>query len=369
MFEEFTEEYFMEQARQMGEELGVDTRQGSVYMDAATGHCIRIAKFMSDLSMAFEMLAVDTCSGDILTEKAAQDGIHRQSATPSYYEVSFEGTVPDTGSRLFIDGYYFKLVNGGERYLLESEIVGNETNNFSPGENVVPVYNVDGLNSCTLGELYIPGDAEESDDDLRQRWQEHRSGPSTNGNTSQYRTWCESIEGVGRAHILPLYGGENTVKAVIYSTTGEMPASSILENVQEYIDPIVEGYTVTVNGQSITFGDGLGNGVAHIGAHFLASAPEAVNINISFTADLKSGYSKSQAETAVLKAVKEYIATVVLDGSEDIVVRISSIGSIISRIEAILDYTPASLRINGGSENILIGKEKAPIIKGVSINA
>ena len=45
MFEQFTEDYFMEQAREMGDALGVDTREGSVYMDAAAGHCLRAAKF------------------------------------------------------------------------------------------------------------------------------------------------------------------------------------------------------------------------------------------------------------------------------------------------------------------------------------
>ena len=35
MFEEFTEEYFMDQARALGDEYGVDTRQGSLFMDAA----------------------------------------------------------------------------------------------------------------------------------------------------------------------------------------------------------------------------------------------------------------------------------------------------------------------------------------------
>lgn len=368
MFEEFTEEYFMEQARQMGEELGVDTRQGSVYMDAATGHCIRIAKFMSDLSMAFEMLAVDTCSGDILTEKAAQDGIHRQSATPSYYEVSFEGTVPDTGSRLFIDGYYFKLVNDGERYLLESEIVGNETNNFSPGENVVPVYNVDGLNSCTLGELYSPGAEAESDDSLRQRWKEKKAGPAENGNKAQYKVWCESITGVGRAHIIPLFGGENTVRAVLYATNGEAPSESILEAVQDYIDPIVGGYEVEVDGVSYVFGDGLGEGVANIGAHFLASAPDEIGLSISFDADLKSGYTVSQAQTEVMSKVKEYVRNLVLNGDEEITIRLSNIGSIISSAESILDYTPSTLMINGNTENILVGAMQVPIVEEVLIN-
>jgi hypothetical protein len=35
VFEEFTEDYFMDQARALGEEYGVDTRQGSLFMDAA----------------------------------------------------------------------------------------------------------------------------------------------------------------------------------------------------------------------------------------------------------------------------------------------------------------------------------------------
>lgn len=216
MFEEFTEDYFMDQARALGEEYGVDTRQGSLFMDAATGHCIRIAKFMNDLSTAFEMLAVDTCTGDVLTEKAAQDGIYRQSATPSYYEVSFTGTTPELGSRFFVESCYFKLISKDDRFLLESEVLGTATNSVLPGQNVVPVYEVNGLEACTLGSLYIPGAEEETDDDLRSRWQEKKTGPAQNNNRSQYKVWCEERAGVGRAHILPLYGGENTVKAVIY---------------------------------------------------------------------------------------------------------------------------------------------------------
>ena len=297
MFEEFTEDYFMDQARALGEEYGVDTRQGSLFMDAATGHCIRIAKFMNDLSTAFEMLAVDTCTGDVLTEKAAQDGIYRQSATPSYYEVSFTGTTPELGSRFFVESCYFKLISKDDRFLLESEVLGTATNSVLPGQNVVPVYEVNGLEACTLGSLYIPGAEEETDDDLRSRWQEKKTGPAQNNNRSQYKVWCEERAGVGRAHILPLYGGENTVKAVIYSTEGGIPAKSILEDVQSYIDPIVEGYQVTVNGKALTFSDGLGDGVSDLGAHFLAAAPEAVDISVSFSADLKSWYSKQTAQT------------------------------------------------------------------------
>lgn len=369
MFEEFTEDYFMDQARALGEEYGVDTRQGSVYMDAATGHCIRSAKFMNDLSTAFEMLAVDTCTGEILTEKAAQDGIYRQAATAAYYEVEFDGTVPDTGTRMFVDGYYFVLTIQDDHYLLQSEVTGTEANYLTSGKNVVPVYDVDGLSACTLGELYIPGTEEESDDSLRTRWQEKKGGPSQNNNRSQYKSWCESRTGVGRAHILPLYGGENTVMAVIYSTEGGIPAESILEDVQEYIDPIVEGYQVTVDEKVLTFSDGLGDGVSDIGAHFLAAAPGRVDISISFAADLRSGYTAAQAQEEVMNGVKAYVKTLVIEGDEDILLRISAIGSIISQTNSIIDYTPASLTLNGSTENIDIGKEKAPVVKEVLISA
>ena len=253
--------------------------------------------------------------------------------------------------------------------MLESEVLGTATNSILPGQNVVPVYEVNGLEACTLGSLYIPGAEEETDDDLRSRWQEKKTGPAQNNNRSQYKVWCEERAGVGRAHILPLYGGENTVKAVIYSTEGGIPAKSILEDVQSYIDPIVEGYQVTVNGKALTFSDGLGDGVSDLGAHFLAAAPEAVAISVSFSADLKSGYSKQTAQTEVQNAIKTYFKTLVVDGDEDITVRVSSIGSLIASAESILDYVPASLKLNGSTENVKVGKESTPVLKEVLIDA
>ena len=80
MFEQFTEDYFMEQAREMGDALGVDTREGSVYMDAAAGHCLRAAKFYEDLRSVFDLLFADTCTGDVLDEWAAQKQEQRKAA-------------------------------------------------------------------------------------------------------------------------------------------------------------------------------------------------------------------------------------------------------------------------------------------------
>lgn len=369
MFEEYTEEYFMEQAKIMGDKLDVDTREGSLYMDAAAGHCIRAAKFMNDLSTVFNLLAVDSCTGDILTEKAAQDGVFRQRATPAYYQVSFDGTTPNVGTRFFVDSYFFVLVMENGTLYLQSEETGTGLNELEPGRNVIPVYNVAGLASCKLGELHIPGTDEEKDESLRERWQDKKKGPSQNNNRSQYKSWCEERTGVGRAHIFPLYGGENTVIAVLYSEDGGLPTKGVIDDVQQYIDPIVEGYKVSVNGKMLVFGDGLGDGVSDLGAHFLAMAPAGTEILVTFSADLRNGYSRTQAQEEVMNGIKEYFKSLVIDGDEEIIVRVSAIGNIISQANSILDYSPASIRLNGSAGNIVVGKESTPIAKEVLIDA
>ena len=85
---EQSEDYWKAIAEDMGEALNVDTREGSVYMDAAAGHILRITKFYNDLTQLQTMYSVNTTYGDILTEAAARDGItgilrHRPTGTES----------------------------------------------------------------------------------------------------------------------------------------------------------------------------------------------------------------------------------------------------------------------------------------------
>ena len=190
MFEEYTEDYFMEKAREMGEELGVDTRQGSVYMDAVTGHCFRVAKFYSDLGSVIEMLAIDTCSGDILEEKAREKQIFRKEATPSLYECVFEGVtgMEMLGDRFMAGDFYFVLIENDEGYYLQAEMVGSVTNFIPSGINVIPMRNTMGLISATLGKLHIAGTDQEMDDSLRERYKNALKAPSENGNKQQYKT-------------------------------------------------------------------------------------------------------------------------------------------------------------------------------------
>lgn len=355
MFEEYTEEYFVDHAKAMGKELGVDTRQGSVYMDAAMGHCIRAAKFYNDLRTTFNMLFLDTCTGEILDAKAAERQVYRKGATPSYYEVSFEGiSVADMiGDRFLVGDYYFALTNYNDRYLLCSEVPGSLTNFLTPGINAIPVRNRIGLRSATLGNLYLSGTDEEDDESLRERYRVSIITPAENGNQQQYKSWCESYAGVGRAVIFPLAYGANTVKALIISSEGGVPADALIEEIQEDIDPCSEG---------------LGEGLAFIGCKFYAVAAEALNINISMDAELWDGYTIENAIDAAKKELKIYLKDIALNtaDNEEMIIRYVKVVSILTDIKGIKDFS--GLLINGVSGNISIGDGFVGVLGEVDIH-
>lgn len=368
---EITEEYWEQIAREMGEELGVDTREGSVYMDTQAGHILRVSKFYNDLNSVFNMFAVDTCVGDILTENAARDGIYREMATSSYWTAIFEGAKPEPGAVFMCEGYYFTWTNIDNEYYLVANISGSETNKLRSGSTLIPMENIDSLVSATLGTLVIPGINQESDDKLRERWRTVKSGPAGNGNKQHYKTWCESIAGIGRARILPLWGGENTVKAVLFSSDGFNVSSELVAKVQDYIDPIESGYVVMVDGTEYVFGDGVGEGIANLGAHFLAVSAETVYLTITASVTIKDGYTMENAKNHAREQIIAYLKKLALETSDNSneVVRISSIGSIISDLDEVLDYDYHTLKINGAGENITVDLNSVAVLSEVVFNA
>lgn len=373
MFEEFTEEYFLSQARDFGNELGVDTRTGSVYMDMAAGHCLRAAFFFANLKELFNMFALDTCYADVLDDKAAEWGMTRHPATPATFHGVFDGATPAVGDRFFATDseYYFTLIESEEGgLLLEAETEGAECNTLSAGTELTPVDDIENLEAAYIGEISELGTDEETDEALRTRLREKIAGPAENGNLQHYKTWCESVDGVGRARIDPLFAGENTVRAILYSADGSPVSEEIVAAVQDYIDPITKGYTFTDDsGKTYVCGDGFGNGVANLGAHFLAVAAEACNITVSFDVALTDGSTLEECKTAAMEAITDYFSELALETDEqsEIVVRISTVGALISELKQVLDYS--ALTLNGSAANLTVPKAGTPVLEGVDISA
>jgi len=212
--------------------------------------------------------------------------------------------------------------------------------------------NISGLVSASFGALAEPGIDIEDDDHYRGRIREKIAGQAENGNRQHYKTWCESIPGVQRARIVPLFAGANTVMAILIGPDGLPVAQTVVDRVQEYVDPMTLGLTVFAFGETIPVGDGLGDGVANIGAHFAARAPERFGIDVSFKAQLRTGASLAQlledAKTAIMAYLKELAFTT--PEKENVVVRLSAVSSILYALPGLIDY--ANLALNGATSNI-----------------
>lgn len=355
MFEEYTEDYFMEQARLMGEKLGVDTRQGSVYMDAAIGHCIRTAKFYNDLSTMYEMLCIDTCTGDVLEEKANSKHLYRKKATSSYYSANFEGVsvAEIVGDRFMAGNYYFVLTEYDGGFYLCSELVGSKTNYLEDGMPLIPVRNIMGLSSASIGNLYMAGTDDETDEELRARLKQVAANPPENGNKQHYKIWCESFEGVGRAVIIPKAYGNNTVKALIIGSDGNAPTQALIDDIQQYVDPGHEG---------------LGEGVGNIGCCFYAVPAVENTIDISMNVILEDGYTMEAVEVQAKDNLSEYLKNITLstaDG-ECIVVQYVKIVGILANTPGIKDFS--NLLLNSEISNIEISGDGIPVLGEVNIN-
>lgn len=369
MFEKYTYEYLLDKYLALAPS-GIDTREGSIFFDSVSGCALRMAKLYTDLDLVFFLSQLATTVGEHLDIKAGEYGLFRHAATPVQYYFSYTGNMPDTGERFFYDGVYFVLKEDSNNNLyLECEEAGASHNFIASGTPVVPVNNIDGLTSASIGAVYEYGTDEETDEALRSRVQAKLSGPAENGNKQHYKVWCEEVDGVGIARILSLWNGPNTVKGVLINSEGLPCGNTIVAAVQEHVDPAKLGYTTTVDGVTYVVGDGLGEGRANVGAHFTAVAAKSVTINVAASVELASGYDVQTATDDAEAALQKYFKELVLqtDSANDLIVRLSAVGVILAGLADILDYS--SLTINGGTANITPGVDGVPVLGEVTLNA
>ncbi len=332
--------------------VGIDTRQGSIYYDAVAACALKLAAFYVDASIILELVSVTTATGTYLDDKGQEYGVTRNPATPAKYVFIYEGTKPEAGTRFFADDLYFYLEEDDGALYLVSEVGGEGANNILEGTRATPVNTVDGLTRAEFGSLVEPGQDTESDEDYRSRIQDKIGGPAQNGNKHHYKSWCEEIAGVGRARIIPLWNGENTVKGVLLDPDGAPVSETVVERVQEHIDP---------------GGTGLGEGVANIGAHFTAAAAVPIYITVSCSITLADGYSVEGVQTSATAAIQAYLRGLALNTADDeeMVVRISSIGAMIHALPGVVDY--ADLTVNDGTGNISVAGDHVAVLEEVVV--
>ena len=372
-FADRTYENILQEVLEEGEALGVSTRKGDVFYDAVSAACFKLAKYYADLDNAFELLFITTAKDQFLNLRGEEFNVYRNDPTKALYEFRYTGSTPAIGDRFFTNGLYFILTSRENirdgALILEAETAGDQYNTILEGTPAVPDQTVADLTASSFGAQIEPGANIEGNEPYRRRIREKVAGPAQNGNRQHFKTWCESIGGISRARGIPLFAGENTFMSVLIGADGTPAASTLVDEVQKYIDPITQHLTVQFEGKTIEVGDGLGNGVANVGAHFAAVAAEPVVINISALVTIKPPATIDQVINEATQGFQAILKEIAIDTpeDEDMVVRMSSMGACLFSLTTIRDYT--NLALNNAASNIDIRRTQVAVLGEVDIRA
>ncbi len=234
-------------------------------------------------------------------------------------------------------------------YKLQCEILGVVGNkNFG---TMIPIDYIDGLEVAELTELLIPAEDEEETESLRTRYLNSFDNKAYGGNLADYLEKTNKIEGVGATKVTPVWAGGGTVKLTILDSLCRKASDVLVSTVQEIIDPTQEG---------------KGIGVAPIGHIVTVDTVNEVLVNIQSKITFDTGYSFETMESTINDVIDEYLYEERLKwGSQSyLIIRIAHIESKILGLTGVLDI--GDTRINGQSENLVLGTFDIPVLGGVT---
>lgn len=327
-----------------------------------------LAGFYLTLNQVQQQAFIQTATGQALDYLAVLGGLTRYPASAAVRLGVFNTAVP-IGAR-------FSTINGANsinfsvtaaestanQYQLTAETPGSIGNDYTGP--ILPITNVPGLTSAQITDILIPGDDEETDDELRARLITALTDKPFGGNIASYRSNILAIDGVGAVQVYPTWNGGGTVKCSVLGAD-YMPASEeLVQSVQTAIDPP-------------TSGSGLG--LAPIGAQVTIVAPTEQTVNVTATLTLAAGYDLEQVQPLVEASIEAYLLSVrqawgnqlgstTVEYAAD--VYLSRVTAAIVGTTGVVNAT--NVQINGGTEDLILTEtgttQQVPVIGTVTLS-
>jgi uncharacterized phage protein gp47/JayE len=311
-----------------------------------------------DLDINYNLSFADTASGEALTRRAAEFGVNRRAATKAirlgeFYAANHVPMDVPIGSRFSIESVNYAVISKISTgvYRLECETPGGIGNQFYGA--LLPIQFINGLARAELGAVLVPGEDEETDEELRQRYFETVNEPAFGGNVADYKQKINAIDGVGGVKVYPTWNGGGTVKCTIIASDWNAPSTQLTSDVQQLIDPVPQG-------------QGLGQ--APIGHLVTITGVEPVTIDVETTVTLEAGVTIGQVRESIEQAVEAYLLGLRRYWAHEtqLVVRISQIESAILAVPGVIDVEDTEL--NGSAANIMLGEEEVPMLGSVTVH-
>ena len=325
----------------------LDTREGSILFNALAPAALELAIMYTELDNVLKESFVNTASREYLLIACEQMGMNTSvfEASASVHKGEFNIEVP-IGSRWNCDLYNYIVTEfiqqNDETELYEYRMVCETTGTASNNQTgiLIPITDIGATaNHAELTECLIEGENETSDEDIKTAYFDFVNSVATDGNVTQYIKWCNEYDGIGNAKIFSLWNGPNTVKVSILSTSNEVASETLINDFQNYLDPGSEG---------------MGNGVAPIGAIVTVSTATPVPITINATVMLSDGFS----DTSIIdKQLQAYFAEIAYKKN---VLSYMSVGAEILKTEGV-EFV-SNLTLNGGTSDIVLGDEEIPAL-------
>lgn len=324
----------------------LDTREGSIIFNALAPAALELAVMYTELDNVLSESFVETATREyklIACEQMGMD-ISVFEARGGIHLGEFDVEIP-FGSRWNCGLYNYMVLEfveqnaeGNYTYELLCETVGTEPNTLTG--DLTPITDAPSeLTVAKLVECLIEGENETSDEDITTAYYEFVNSTATDGNLTQYERWCSEYDGVGNSKIIPLWNGANTVKVSILSVSNRKASDELVADFQEYLDPNSEG---------------MGNGVAPIGAIVTVTTATEIPISVSATVTMKSGYTDTSTITT---ALENYFSQIAYEKS---IVPYMNVGAIVLGAEGVDSIS--NLTVNGGTSDITLGGEEIPVV-------
>lgn len=320
----------------------IDKREGSVIWDALAPAAYELQEAYADMEEKIKNTYARTADRNGLILRAQEFGLAPNAATAAIRQGVFTPANLNIaiGQRFNFDALNFvvteKIANG--EYKLTCETVG-AIGNYGSGA-LLPMEYIPGLETANLSdEVIIYGEDDEDTEVFRERYFEEIKKNARDGNVAQYENWANEFPGIGSCKVFPLWNGANTVKVSILDAVQRPATNDLIAQFQEYLDPDSEG---------------LGNGIAPIGAVVTVGTAQSKTINVSATITLAAGYDALGDVEADLEAMFTEMAY------KKTTVSYMTIGATLLKNSSVDRIN--NLLVNGGQQDIDLENEEIAIL-------
>ena len=401
MFEEYDFDTLMDKMLSNVDD-GLDKREGSVIYDAVAPAALELANFYINLDMTLDEVFAESASYYYLIKRASERGLLPKEETNAILlmRVVPSETKISVGDRFNLDELNYtvtSIIDGNAgTYQVQCEtagIVGNQQLGV-----LLPIETENELNdmeSATLEEVLIPGEDEEDVESFRERYFASFDNEAFGGNKADYvekvnnidgiggckpirawsggynpasmipnttvRTWFEqqSEESIGaevygwlstiyNASINKLLTVGGTVKLIIINSEFRKPSSTLIQTVQNVIDP-----------QDST---GEGDGTAPIGHVVNVVGVEEIPINVTLLAvEYETGYSFDTLKDAIEATIDSYLLDLrqAWASNDNLIVRTSQLEAQLLLMSGIVDIQ--GILLNDQEGNVILDSDSIPI--------